>query len=163
MRPEDKAVATPLYELLENVPLKTRLVVDDEDGMSTSFIPVGRLCHEAAAALRQLLEQQVQDGWILVPVTPTNDMTSAMADALEDPENERSSWDLAENMWHAMLPKVPTPPAQPAVPLTDEQIDAVRKQHPPSAGIDFDARCREFARAIEAAHDITAAPEKGTP
>jgi hypothetical protein len=70
---------------------------------------------EAITALRQLLEQPepVQDGWILVPVTPTNDMTSAMADALEDPENERSSWDLAENMWHAMLPKVPTPPAQP--------------------------------------------------
>ena len=52
----------------------------------------------------------VQDGWILVPVTLTNDMTSAMADALEDPNNERSSWDLAENMWQAMLPKVPTPP-----------------------------------------------------
>jgi len=72
--------------------------------------------HKAITALRQLLEQPepVQDGWILVPVTPTNDMTSAMADALEDPENERSSWDLAENMWHAMLPKVPTLPAQPA-------------------------------------------------
>lgn len=51
------------------------------------------------------------NGWILVPVTLTNDMTSAMADALEDPNNERSSWDLAENMWQAMLPKVPTPPA----------------------------------------------------
>jgi hypothetical protein len=56
----------------------------------------------------------VQDGWILVPVTITNAMTSAMADALEDPNNERSSWDLAEAMWRAMLTKAPTPPAQPA-------------------------------------------------
>jgi hypothetical protein len=45
------------------------------------------------------------------------------------------------------------------VPLTDEQIDALRNQHKPSAGIDFDVRCREFARAIEAAHGIT----KGQP
>jgi hypothetical protein len=56
----------------------------------------------------------VQDGWILVPVTLTNDMTVSMADALEDPNNERSSWDLAENMWRAMLTVNPTPPAQPA-------------------------------------------------
>ena len=49
--------------------------------------------------------------------------------------------------------------AQPAVPLTDEQIDALRNQYPPSAGIDFDVRCREFARAIEAAYGIT----KGQP
>jgi hypothetical protein len=54
--------------------------------------------------------QRTEQRWILVPVTLTNDMTSAMADALEDPNNERSSWDLAENMWQAMLPKVPTPP-----------------------------------------------------
>jgi len=51
--------------------------------------------------------------------------------------------------WNAAMDA--TPPAQPApVPLTDEQIDALRNQYPPSAGIDFDVRCREFARAIEA-------------
>jgi hypothetical protein len=76
-------------------------------------------CFRALAAAQPA---PVQDGWILVPVTLTNDMTSAMADALEDPENERSSWDLAENMWRAMLPKVPTPPAAQRtwVGLTDE-------------------------------------------
>jgi hypothetical protein len=97
MKPEDKAVVQQALDALGNITNFERL-------------------EKARAALRQLLEQPepVQDGWILVPVTPTNDMTSAMADALEDPENERSSWDLAENMWHAMLPKVPTPPAQPA-------------------------------------------------
>ena len=66
MKQEQRAVATPLYELLENVPPKTRLVVDDEDGMGTSFIPVGRLCHEAAAALRQLLEQPEQSEVVVV-------------------------------------------------------------------------------------------------
>jgi hypothetical protein len=76
-------------------------------------------CFRALAAAQPA---PLQDGWILVPVTLTNDMTSAMADALEDPENERSSWDLAENMWRAMLPKVPTPPAAQRtwVGLTDE-------------------------------------------
>jgi hypothetical protein len=54
---------------------------------------------------------------------------------------------------------IPTQPAPAPVPLTDEQIDALRNQHPPSAGIDFDVRCRVFARAIEAAHGIT----KGQP
>jgi hypothetical protein len=88
----------------------------------------------------------VQDGWILVPVTLTNDMTSAMADALEDPNNERSSWDLAENMWQAMLPKVPTPPQR--KPLTDEQIYDMYNE-PRS-----DAEMIAFARAIEAAHGI---------
>ena len=50
-------------------------------------------------------------------------------------------------------PNVATPLAaqqKPWVDLFDEQIDALRNQYPPSAGIDFDVRCREFARAIEA-------------
>jgi hypothetical protein len=69
----------------------------------------------------------VQDGWILVPVTLTNDMTSAMADALEDPNNERSSWDLAENMWRAMLTVSPTPPAarRKPVDLTNDEINNI--------------------------------------
>jgi len=53
--------------------------------------------------------KQVQQGYKLVPETPTNDMTAAMANALEDPENERSSWDLAENMYTAMLAAAPDP------------------------------------------------------
>jgi hypothetical protein len=89
----------------------------------------------------------VQDGWILVPVTLTNDMTSAMADALEDPNNERSSWDLAENMWQAMLPKVPTPPQR--KPLLASEIVTMYAERPTS-----DNDMMEFARAIEAAHGI---------
>ena len=55
----------------------------------------------------QPAQPAVPEGWKLVPKTPTNEMTSAMADALEDPENERSSWDLAENMYRAMLAAAP--------------------------------------------------------
>lgn len=42
-------------------------------------------------------------GYRLVPEVPTNEMTSAMAYALEDPENERSSWDLAENIYRVAM------------------------------------------------------------
>jgi hypothetical protein len=59
--------------------------------------------------LRAEEAKQVPQGYKLVPETPTNDMTVAMANALEDPENERSSWDLAENMYAAMLAAAPDP------------------------------------------------------
>ena len=52
----DKAYAVPLHELLDNVPLNERLVIDDPNGMGTRFIPIGRLSHEAAAELRRLHE-----------------------------------------------------------------------------------------------------------
>lgn len=46
-----EAKQTPLIDLLESVPRDAVLVVD-HDQFSSSFRPVGRLCHEAAAALR---------------------------------------------------------------------------------------------------------------
>jgi hypothetical protein len=53
-----------------------------------------------------------------------------------------------------------TPPAsQPAVPLTDEQILEIKAQFVWTLDFQF----TEFARAIEAAHGITDAPEKGQP
>jgi LmbE family N-acetylglucosaminyl deacetylase len=135
MDAQQRAVATPLYELLETVPPKTRLVVDDEDGMGTSFIPVGRLCHEAAAALRQLLEQP-------------------------EPVQEPVTWGVHDQI--ALTKAIQSaPPAQPAVPLTDEQIDQIMQ--PLTQGVPYSWRA--FARAIEAAHGITAAPtgDKLTP
>ena len=45
------AKQVPLRELLASVPPDARLVIDDADGKGTRFIPVGRLCQEAAAAL----------------------------------------------------------------------------------------------------------------
>lgn len=56
----DKAYAVPLHELLDNMPLNERLVIDDPNGMGTRFIPIGRLSHEAAAELRRLHEVNVE-------------------------------------------------------------------------------------------------------
>lgn len=53
----EKVYAVPLHEQLANVPRNARLVIDDADGMGTSFIPVGRMCYEAAEALRTRLTQ----------------------------------------------------------------------------------------------------------
>ena len=50
------AKQTPLIELLERVPQDARVVVE-HDQFSSSSHPVGRLCHEAAAALRARLAQ----------------------------------------------------------------------------------------------------------
>ena len=52
-----QAYEVPLVEQLESVPKDARLVIDDADGMRTRFIPVGRMCHDAAKALRQAIEQ----------------------------------------------------------------------------------------------------------
>ena len=49
--------AVPLHEQLTSVPENSRLVIDDPDGKGALFIPVGRMCHEAAAALRERLAQ----------------------------------------------------------------------------------------------------------
>ena len=58
-----QAYAVPLHEQLASVPESARLVIDDQDGMGTRFIPVGRMCHEAAAALRERLAQPERE-WV---------------------------------------------------------------------------------------------------
>ena len=50
-----EAKRTPLIELLERVPRDAALVVE-HDQFSSSSHPVGRLCHEAAAALEAARE-----------------------------------------------------------------------------------------------------------
>ena len=52
-----EAKQTPLIELLERIPQDARLVVE-HDQFSSSLHPVGRLCREAAAALRAALAEQ---------------------------------------------------------------------------------------------------------
>ena len=54
MTTQSEAYAVPLQEQLSSVPDKARLVIDDPDGMGIRFIPVGRMCNEAAAELRRL-------------------------------------------------------------------------------------------------------------
>jgi hypothetical protein len=50
-QPEAKQV--PLVERLESVPADARLAVDDGPH-STSYYPIGKMAHEAAAELRRL-------------------------------------------------------------------------------------------------------------
>lgn len=52
-----EAKRTSLIELLERVPRDAVLVVE-HDQFSSSSHPVGRLCHEAADALRAALAEQ---------------------------------------------------------------------------------------------------------
>ena len=52
-----EAKQTSLIDLLERIPQGARLVVE-HDQFSSSSHPVGRLCHEAAAAIRAALAQQ---------------------------------------------------------------------------------------------------------
>jgi hypothetical protein len=126
--PEQEPVALDLSQVNRLTHFKTNGIIDAHKYNITGFVLTngdGKKCISDMAAVRWFDNkdffgmmhnepayppQRTEQGWILVPVTLTNDMTSAMADALEDPNNERSSWDLAENMWQAMLPKVPTPP-----------------------------------------------------
>jgi hypothetical protein len=52
-----QAHQVPLVEQLESVPADARLVIDDADGMGTRYIPVGRMCHDAAKTIRAAIEQ----------------------------------------------------------------------------------------------------------
>jgi hypothetical protein len=65
------AKQTPLIDLLERVPADARMVYE-HDQYHSQNIPVGRLCHEAAAALRAALEQPEQEpvGWRAQNATP---------------------------------------------------------------------------------------------
>ncbi len=56
-----QAYAVPLHEQLASVPENARLEIDDPDGMGTRFFAVGRMCHEAASALRAAIEQAQPD------------------------------------------------------------------------------------------------------
>jgi len=47
-----QAKQTPLIDLLERVPENARLRIDEPDGLGSTNIPAGRLCRDAAAALR---------------------------------------------------------------------------------------------------------------
>ena len=55
-----EAKQTPLIDLLQRVPADARLVYE-HDALHHSFFPVGRLCQEAAAALRAALAEPKDD------------------------------------------------------------------------------------------------------
>lgn len=52
---------TPLVDLLAAVPADARLTIEQPDGKGTHFIPIGRLCREAIAALQPAAAQPPGD------------------------------------------------------------------------------------------------------
>ena len=64
-----EAKQTPLIDLLERIPQDARLVVEHDEFSSSSY-PVGRLCREAATALRAALaEPTCKEGLQVEPLT----------------------------------------------------------------------------------------------
>jgi hypothetical protein len=107
---DSQAMQEPDYEQSETY-LRTQSELAKQvppEKCSLCGAPIGEECFlQNSSQSNCKMAKQVPQGYKLVPETPTNDMTVAMANALEDPENERSSWDLAENMYAAMLAAVP--------------------------------------------------------
>lgn len=69
MNKQIEAQEVPLIELLKRIPENARLIVDNADGMSSSYYPVGYLCHKAAQALAEAEEKEkhpqeiIKDYW----------------------------------------------------------------------------------------------------
>ena len=126
-----EAGQVPLRELLASVPADTRLVIDDADGKGTRFIPVGRLCQEAAAALAEPVQEPV--GQLL-----------------------EQAFGRGQVMWFnkpadgAML--YAAPPQR--KPLTDEEIEKLPWGPHEGNPMTFAEGLRDFARAVERAHGI---------
>jgi len=118
-----EAKQTPLIELLEQVPHDARVVVE-HDQFSSSSHPVGRLCHEAAAALRARLAQTEMKPCAGRNCGSTNPNLHS-AECFEDYEKSTGM-----NQWQG---------------LTDEEINSVRHKR------DWTAPWTDttFARAIE--------------
>lgn len=64
---EAMTCATPLVDLLRHVPADARLVVESDDGLSTRYIPIGRLASEAISELSRLQslsdQNRLTGGW----------------------------------------------------------------------------------------------------
>ena len=130
---EMMAYEVPLHELLEGVPENARLVIDSEDGMSTSFIPVGLYCKRAASALRQALAQPEQEpvAWFQVE---------------KDADGSNRYIQISETDPEFYVPLYTAPPKREWVGLTDEEIEELAKWADKHAA----PWHLEFAKAIEA-------------
>ena len=153
-----EAKQVPLRELLASVPADARLVIHDADGKGTRSIPVGRLCHEAAAALAEPQEpddparrcggpgcdgtccQPVQEPmklWPLAPLTGYYDVGG-------------------KRVWLEKDEPFPQPAPPQHKPLTEEEIVRIFET-PELAGTRFQTptlKAIAIARAIERAHKI---------
>ena len=169
-----EAKQTPLIELLERVPKDARLVVEHNQFSSSSY-PVGRLCHEAAAAIREALADHTEQPLEMVaeqPAPPPECQTEAEKTAFafgwwkalemhrtpaqqQEPFCYHDGHDIVGKEFadHSDVFPLYTAP-QPSKPLTDAQIGAVAADIWGSILI-APQSYQAFARAIEAAHGIT--------
>ena len=115
------AKQTPLIDLLESVPADA-VMVYEHDQFHSQNIPVGRLCHEAAAALRTqiaLEKQQPADepvAWMHVQ----GDYEEPSLFQLDGPSMDRG-WE--------QYPLYTRPQKAAWVGLTDEEIKSCAKEH----------------------------------
>ena len=154
----DKAYAVPLHEQLASVPRDARLIIDDADGMGTRFIPVGRMCHEAAEALQLAQPEPAEcDGgqcgiggyckqcpktqpeqepvaWGIANTRPTEKQPLMMV-MLDEPEPS-----------HLVVPLYTAPPQREWQGLTDEQYETMAEQYVTNYYFDT----LKYAHAIEA-------------
>ena len=114
-------------------------------------VPCIRLAPPAAPASAA----PVPDGWVMVPREPNEAMMDAGERAFIATARPGATWaEHTGNIYRAMIA---ASPAAPVVPLTDEQIDAIRANCWSHPGLGASFNYDKFARAIEAAHGITGA------
>lgn len=104
-----EAKQTSLIDLLERIPQGARLVVE-HDQFSSSSHPVGRLCHEAAAALKAALAQQEE------PVT--EDMKSAVR------------WAPSSAYWSQRLRELFGPDAREGIDALERRLAEAQQAEP---------------------------------
>ncbi len=97
MNANELACEVPVVELLEAVPKDARFV--QEEDFSSTYHPVGRLCHEAATMLRQ---QQSE---------------------IAELKHMNRNWQISENILLLELEKLQH------CELTDEEIEEIGKQY----------------------------------
>ena len=85
MNKQIEAQEVHLIELLKRIPENAKLIVDSGDGMSSSYHPVGYLCHKAAEALES---QERPSNVVLVP----QDKLKKMQEELKHLRAERKKW-----------------------------------------------------------------------
>jgi hypothetical protein len=145
--------------------LNTAHLVVEDDMLADEIHKAAQACEQALAAPVQPGRNHYEDGDVFERIAAMKKPPAAQPAV---PNCNTPTYCQSVQRCTADDANRATPPAaQPApVPLTDEQIDRIIKTAPITdsgyVGWILDQR-RVWARAIEAAHGITAAPEKGQP
>ena len=146
MNANELACEVPVVELLEAVPKDARFV--QEEDFSSTYHPVGRLCHEAATMLRQQQAELTEAGGMIgVLREQLQEEIQARADALDDLNNRMMKFMKSYNEMAYKLEEVGGAYTHPVKELTDEEIRHIQAIcHLKDVG--YDNFIMRFARAI---------------